>query len=123
METERSDAAHILIYSLIMLNTDLHNPTVQPKMTVEEFVASVRARPGRLSALSVFHSKSFLYGAVVWARRALNSQKRRFWGRAVSPRAAPRTGPGRDHRHHVPLHPGACPSSRAQILPGASSGC
>ena len=29
--------------------------------------------PGRLSALSVFHSKSVLYGAFVWARRALNS--------------------------------------------------
>jgi hypothetical protein len=33
---------------------------------------SVRARPGRLSALSVSHSKSLLYGAFVWARRALN---------------------------------------------------
>jgi hypothetical protein len=30
--------------------------------------------PGPLSALSVLHSKSFLYGAFVWARRALNSQ-------------------------------------------------
>jgi hypothetical protein len=40
--------------------------------------------PGRLSALSVFHSKSCLYGAFVWARRALNSQKRRFSARAAT---------------------------------------
>ena len=33
----------------------------------------VRARPRRLSALSVFHSKSVLYGGFVRARRALNS--------------------------------------------------
>ena len=39
--------------------------------------------PGRLSALTVFHSKSFLYGAFVWARRALTSPKRRFPARAV----------------------------------------
>jgi hypothetical protein len=31
--------------------------------------------PGRLSALRVFHSKSFLYGAFVWVRRVLNRQK------------------------------------------------
>jgi hypothetical protein len=43
----------------------------------------VRARPGRLSALRVFHSKSGLYGAFVKVRRALNSQKRRFPARAV----------------------------------------
>jgi hypothetical protein len=42
----------------------------------------VRARRGRSSALSVFHSKSFLYGAFVWVRRALNKQKRRFPARA-----------------------------------------
>ena len=44
--------------------------------------ASVRARPGRLSVLSVFHSKSGLYGAFVSACRALNSQNRRFPARA-----------------------------------------
>ena len=32
-------------------------------------------RPGRLSALRVFHTKSILYGAFVWARRALNRKK------------------------------------------------
>ena len=39
-------------------------------------------RRGRLSAISVFLCKSVLYGAFVWARRALNSQKRRFPARA-----------------------------------------
>ena len=39
-------------------------------------------RPGRLSALSVFLCKSVLYGAFVWARRALNHQKRRSPARA-----------------------------------------
>jgi hypothetical protein len=43
---------------------------------------TVRARPGRLSALHVSHSKSVLYGVFVWARRALSSQKRRFLARA-----------------------------------------
>jgi hypothetical protein len=38
---------------------------------------------GRLSAISVFLCKSFLYGAFVWARRALKHQKRRFPARAV----------------------------------------
>jgi hypothetical protein len=33
------------------------------------------ARPGRLSGLSVLRSKSFLYRAFVWTRRALNGQK------------------------------------------------
>jgi hypothetical protein len=44
---------------------------------------SVRAALGRLSALSGFLCKYVLYGAFVWARRALNSQKRRFPARAV----------------------------------------
>jgi hypothetical protein len=39
-------------------------------------------RPGRLSALSVSLCKSVFYGAFVWARRALKSQKRRFPARA-----------------------------------------
>jgi glutamate/tyrosine decarboxylase-like PLP-dependent enzyme len=34
--------------------------------------------PGRLSAISVFRSKSFLYGGFVWARRALNSKNAGF---------------------------------------------
>jgi hypothetical protein len=45
-------------------------------------IATVRAALGRLSALSVSLCKSIsgLYGAFVWARRALNSQKRRVSG-------------------------------------------
>jgi hypothetical protein len=39
---------------------------------------TVRAAPGRLSGLSVFLWESILYGAFVWARRALNGPKRRF---------------------------------------------
>ena len=44
--------------------------------------ATVRARPGWLSAPSVFLCKSILYGAFVRARRALNGRKRRFPARA-----------------------------------------
>ena len=40
--------------------------------------AMVRALPGRLSALSVSHSKAGLYGAFVWARRALDGPFRWF---------------------------------------------
>jgi hypothetical protein len=43
----------------------------------------VRARPRRVSVFSVSRSKSALYGAFAWARRALNSPKRRFPARAV----------------------------------------
>jgi hypothetical protein len=51
-------------------------------MHKELAAATVRDRPGKLSALGVFPSKSVLYGAFVWACRVLNSQKRRFWARA-----------------------------------------
>ena len=43
---------------------------------------TVWALPWRLSALSGSHSKSFLCRAFLWARRVLNSPKRRFPGRA-----------------------------------------
>ena len=56
----------------------------------EEFDWTVRARPERLSALSVSHSKSILYGAFVWVRRALNSPKRRF---PAPPGSTARTSP------------------------------
>ena len=36
-------------------------------------ITKVRARPERLSALSVLHSKSVLYGTFVWARRTPDS--------------------------------------------------
>jgi hypothetical protein len=44
----------------------------------------VRARPGRLSAISFSHSKLGLHGAFVRARRAPNNQTRRFPARAGS---------------------------------------
>ena len=47
-------------------------------------LSTVRALPGRLSAFSVFLCKSILYGVFVWARRALNTLKRRFPARAVN---------------------------------------
>jgi hypothetical protein len=49
---------------------------------------TVRALPGRLSALSVFLCKSVLYGAFVGTCRPLNRQKRRFPARAVRPEPA-----------------------------------
>jgi hypothetical protein len=51
---------------------------VSKRTLIKEHSPAVRALPGRLSALGVFHSKSPLYGAFVWARRALISPKRRF---------------------------------------------
>jgi len=36
------DAAFVLSYSIIMLNTDLHNRTVKRKMTKEEFIRNNR---------------------------------------------------------------------------------
>jgi hypothetical protein len=41
---------------------------------------TVWGRPRRLGGLSVLHSNSVLYGALVWARRALNSPKPRGTG-------------------------------------------
>ena len=64
--------------------------------------SSKRDCPGRrgwLSAISVFLCKSVLYGAFVWARRALNRPKRRSPARAVDPRAR-----GRALRRQQVLH-------------------
>jgi hypothetical protein len=58
---------------------------VSAGQTLAEAAVAVRALPGRLSALSVPHNKSGVYGAFVWARRALNSQKRHFPARAGRP--------------------------------------
>jgi hypothetical protein len=46
-------------------------------------IATVRILPGQLSGLSVFLCESILYGAFVWAHRALDTQNRRFPARAV----------------------------------------
>ena len=57
---------------------------IAPQLVIEALFlfGSPSARPGRLSALSVSHSKSVLYGAFVWAHRALNSSKWWFPARA-----------------------------------------
>ena len=46
------------------------------------FYTTVRAAQELLSDLRIFLCKSVLYGAFVWARRALKHQKRRFPARA-----------------------------------------
>jgi hypothetical protein len=76
---------------------------------LEKALETVRGRAGRLSGLSDFHSKSifYFYGALVWARRVLNSQGRRFPARAVHRDGDGRHGRGR-YRGPLrePLHPG-----------------
>jgi hypothetical protein len=48
-EKERTDAVHLVVYAAIMLQSDLHNIAVQPKMTVAEFVASLHRAPALAS--------------------------------------------------------------------------
>jgi uncharacterized protein YbjT (DUF2867 family) len=62
----------------VMLELDL----AEDDLSAPLVGVTVRDLPGRLHALRVSHSKSVSYGAFVWARRAINSQKRRFWARA-----------------------------------------
>jgi hypothetical protein len=81
--------------------------------------ASVRAVPGRLSALSVFLCKSVLYGAFVWARRALNSRKRRFPARAVA--AGPIPGGGLPGAHRGDAH-GRADARGRRLHQGAAAG-
>jgi len=42
---DRTDAVHLVVYAAIMLQSDLHNIAVQPKMTIPEFVASLHRAP------------------------------------------------------------------------------
>ena len=39
---DESDTCYILSFSIIMLNTALHNPNVKQKITLEQFVAQNR---------------------------------------------------------------------------------
>lgn len=41
-----ADTAFILAFSLIMLNTDLHNPNIKNKMTKEQFLRNNRGQWG-----------------------------------------------------------------------------
>jgi hypothetical protein len=45
---------------------------------LEQLVPTVRARPGRLRARSILHSKLLLHGAFLWARRRLTGQNGGF---------------------------------------------
>jgi hypothetical protein len=47
-------------------------------MAKQKQIAHGPGPPVAVSALSVLHIKSVLYGAFEWARRALHSLKRRF---------------------------------------------
>ena len=84
---------------------------------------AAREGPGRLSALRVFHSKSVLCGGLCECR-ALNRPKRRFSARAArAARRGERPGRAEDAAAAHLRRAGAYPSSRAQILPDAPSGC
>jgi hypothetical protein len=72
--------------------------------------------PGRLSALSVFRCKSVLYGAFVWAHRALNSPKRRF----PAPPGQSRSGRGGRWRWWWSRCCGWCASSAVRLAMGRS---
>ncbi|CAG8722278.1 16784_t:CDS:10, partial [Acaulospora morrowiae] len=41
-EIETQDATFVLSYSVIMLNTDLHNPQVRRRMTIEDYMKNLR---------------------------------------------------------------------------------
>ncbi|KAJ6606553.1 hypothetical protein DFH09DRAFT_1242048 [Mycena vulgaris] len=41
-EIQNEDAVYVLAYSVIMLNTDLHNPQVRARMTVEDYQKNLR---------------------------------------------------------------------------------
>ncbi|KAJ7168148.1 hypothetical protein C8R43DRAFT_983232 [Mycena crocata] len=41
-EIQNEDAVYVLAYSVIMLNTDLHNPQVRKRMTIEEYRRNLR---------------------------------------------------------------------------------
>ena len=94
--------------------------TATVKVLSHELKRSAPAR-GQLSALSVSHSKSVLYGAFAWACRVLNSQKRRFPARAAAARrcssvihspARPASRSGPQHRLSLWTLAGQCPGNR-----------
>ncbi|KAJ7261394.1 hypothetical protein B0H12DRAFT_1106609, partial [Mycena haematopus] len=41
-EIQNEDAVYVLSYSVIMLNTDLHNPQVRKRMTIEDYTRNLR---------------------------------------------------------------------------------
>lgn len=45
-EIKTEDATHILAYSIIMLNTDQHNPQIRKRMTIEDYKRNLRGVNG-----------------------------------------------------------------------------
>ncbi|KAJ6488639.1 hypothetical protein C8R47DRAFT_978394 [Mycena vitilis] len=41
-EIQNEDAVYVLAYSIILLNTDLHNPQVRKRMTIEDYTKNLR---------------------------------------------------------------------------------
>ncbi|TFY78586.1 hypothetical protein EWM64_g5426 [Hericium alpestre] len=41
-EIKSEDATHVLAYSVIMLNTDQHNPQIRKRMTIEDYTRNLR---------------------------------------------------------------------------------
>ena len=62
----------------------LHQFFIEPLMPGRGTAGTVQAVPGRLSAVSVVHSKSSLYGAFICSRRVLNGLNRPFLARPVA---------------------------------------
>ena len=89
------------ILNILDVAADLENPELLDKAAID----AVRARAGRLSGLGIFLYKSVLYGAFVWVRMALNSQKRRFSDRAEGGTR----NPGKES--------GACYSDEGKVTP------
>ncbi|KAF8350870.1 Sec7-like domain is implicated in guanine nucleotide exchange function [Amanita rubescens] len=42
LEIKSEDAVYVLAYSVIMLNTDLHNPQIRKRMTIEDYTRNLR---------------------------------------------------------------------------------
>ncbi|KAG9318241.1 hypothetical protein JVU11DRAFT_322 [Chiua virens] len=45
-EIKTQDAVYVLAYSIIMLNTDLHNPQIRKRMTIEDYQRNLRGQNG-----------------------------------------------------------------------------
>ncbi|KAH7889929.1 hypothetical protein F5I97DRAFT_1924441 [Phlebopus sp. FC_14] len=45
-EIRTQDAVYVLAYSIIMLNTDLHNPQIRKRMTIEDYQRNLRGQNG-----------------------------------------------------------------------------
>jgi hypothetical protein len=72
-EVFENDRIGKLAASRVAWTDEAGRPRVKDSVVLPD--ATVRARPGRLSALSVSHSSWVLYGAFVWARRTLDRPK------------------------------------------------